>query len=230
MQGAPIPDALLLGSPKLSLRHLQKPSHERGALTGGMRVRSLRSAFRNNLRSVYLDQVKSIRHAVANHFKGLRSALDTVAREKRFLAFTQAPPEEEAFAFYRSIVAGGGYMSVAVLDGQVVGWCDVLSTHGQARSPVGTLGIALIPSARHLGIGAKLMGVTIAAAWCKGFTRIELTVRADNKNAKALYERLGFETEGIMRRAFQIDGAYSDCYSMALLKDLTNIVFGRESN
>ncbi|WP_230463632.1 GNAT family N-acetyltransferase [Burkholderia ubonensis] len=164
------------------------------------------------------------------HFTGLRCVLDTVAREKRFLAFTQAPPEEEAFAFYRSIVAGGGHMSVAVLAGHVVGWCDVLPTHGQARSHVGTLGIGLIPSARHLGIGSKLMGVTIAAAWSKGFTRIELSVRADNKNAKALYERLGFEAEGLMRRAFQIDGVYYDCYSMALLRDLSELAFDRENN
>ncbi|KVZ29701.1 GNAT family N-acetyltransferase [Burkholderia ubonensis] len=158
------------------------------------------------------------------HFNGVRSVLDTVAREKRFLAFTQAPPEEEAFAFYRSIIAGGGYMSVAVLNGHVVGWCDVLPTHGQARLHVGTLGIGLTPSARHLGIGAKLLRATIAAAWSKGYTRIELTVRADNKNAKALYERLGFETEGLMRHAFRIDGAYSDCYSMALLKAPSELV------
>ncbi|ARP83064.1 GNAT family N-acetyltransferase [Bordetella genomosp. 8] len=153
------------------------------------------------------------------HFAGVRSALDTVAREKRFLAFTQAPPENEAFIFYQSIVDGMGYMSVAVLDGQVVGWCDVLPTHGQARAHVGTLGIGLIPSARHLGIGARLMRATIDAAWSLGFTRIELTVREDNKNAKALYERLGFEEEGFMRRAFLIDGIHSDCYTMALLRD-----------
>lgn len=153
------------------------------------------------------------------YFEGVYSALDTVAREKRFLAFTQAPPEDEAFGFYQSIIDGKGHMSVAVLDGQIVGWCDVLPTHGQARAHVGTLGIGLIPSARHLGIGAKLMHATIEAAWSKGFTRIELTVREDNKNAKALYKRLGFEDEGFMRRAFQMDGVYVDGYSMALLRN-----------
>ena len=152
------------------------------------------------------------------HFQGLRAALDTVAREKRFLAFTQAPSEEEAFAFYRSIIAGGGCQLVASVDGHVVGWCDVLPTHGEARSHVGTLGIGLIPSARGRGIGAKLMEATIDAAWSRGFTRIELTVRADNTNAKALYERFGFETEGFLRRAFRVDGKYHDCHFMALLR------------
>lgn len=152
------------------------------------------------------------------HFEGLRAALDTVASEKRFLAFTRAPSEEEAFAFYRSVIAGGGCQLVALVDGHVVGWCDVLATHGEARSHVGTLGIGLIPSSRGRGIGAKLMQAAIAAAWSRGFTRIELTVRADNTNAKALYERFGFETEGFMRRAFRIDGEYHDSHSMALLR------------
>jgi putative acetyltransferase len=152
-----------------------------------------------------------------SHFKGLHSALDTVAREKRFLGFTQAPPEEDAFAFYRSIIAGYGCQSVALLDGQVVGWCDVLPAHGQARAHAGVLGMGLIPSARHLGIGTQLLRATIAAAWARGFTRIELVVRTDNTPAKVLYDRFGFETEGLMRRAYRIDGVYSDLYAMALL-------------
>jgi putative acetyltransferase len=152
------------------------------------------------------------------HFEGLREALDTVAREKRFLAFTQAPAADECRAFYTSIIENEWCQRVAVLDGAVVGWCDVLPTHGQARAHVGTLGIGLIPSARHQGIGTMLMVATIEAAWATGLTRIELTVRADNLNAKALYERLGFEHEGIVRRASLIDGVYHDAHAMALLR------------
>jgi ribosomal protein S18 acetylase RimI-like enzyme len=165
----------------------------------------------------YLAMNLSIEAVCEKHFAGLHAALDTVAREKRFLAFTQAPPVEQAFDFYRSIVAGDGCQQVALLDGQVVGWCDVLPSHGQARSHVGTLGIGLVPSARQLGIGAKLLQATIAAARAKGMTRIELTVRVGNANAKALYERFGFEVEGVLRRAVRVDGVYGDSYSMALL-------------
>lgn len=152
------------------------------------------------------------------HFEGLRRALDAVAREKRFLVFTQAPPEEECWRFYTSIVDNGWCQMVALLDGQVVGWCDVLPTHGQARAHIGTLGIGLVPSARRRGIGEKLMKAAIDAAWKTGITRIELTVRADNPVAKALYERLGFVEEGLHRRSFRVDGEYADSYSMALLR------------
>ena len=153
-----------------------------------------------------------------SHFGSLREALDAVAREKHYLAFTQAPPWEECLAFYRDIVAHDRCHFVACVDGVVVGWCDVLPTHGQARVHVGTLGIGLVASARHRSLGTALMEATLAKAWAQGFARIELTVRADNANAKALYERMGFQVEGLNVRAFRVDGQDHDTIAMALLR------------
>ena len=159
-----------------------------------------------------------IEPAAQQHFDGLRLALDAVAREKRYLAFTEAPSEADCRAFYAAIAQNGWCQWVALLDGAVVGWCDVLPTHGQARSHIGTLGIGLVPGARGRGIGAQLMRAAIETAWKTGITRIELTVRADNPVAKALYERMGFVTEGHHPRSFRVDGVYADSHSMALLK------------
>jgi RimJ/RimL family protein N-acetyltransferase len=154
-----------------------------------------------------------------SHFEDLREVLDAVAREKRFLALTEAPPRDEAFAFYRNIVEHDHPHVVALLDEQVVGWCDILPSFGEARRHVGVLGIGLARRARHQGLGARLMQAAIGKAWQKGFTRIELTVRTDNHGARALYERLGFEHEGIKRKAFRVDGLYWDSHAMALLRD-----------
>jgi ribosomal protein S18 acetylase RimI-like enzyme len=151
------------------------------------------------------------------YFESVRQVLDHVAREKRFLAFTEAPGAKEAYAFYRDIVANNHVFSVVLSRGEVVGWCDVLPLHGQARAHIGTLGMGLMPQMRNQGIGRKLIDYTIAKALEKGLTRIELTVRTDNANAKALYERIGFVSEGLFRRAFRIDGNYYDAYAMALL-------------
>lgn len=156
--------------------------------------------------------------AAESYFEGMRRVLDTVAREKRYLAFLQAPSTEETFEFYRNILANDLCQVIALQDGVVIGWCDVLPVHGEARAHVGTLGIALLPSARHCGIGAKLMEAAISKAWAKGLSRIELTVRTDNANAKALYERFGFTVEGINRRAFLVDGRFFDTYAMALVR------------
>lgn len=154
----------------------------------------------------------------AAHFEGLHRALDTVAREKRFLAFTQSPPWEGSLAFYRGIVARDGCQFVALDEsGAVVGWCDILPTPGEARAHIGRLGIGLVPEARQRGLGTRLLAAALAKARAQGLTRIELDVRADNANAKALYERFGFETEGLQRNATRIDGVYHDAYAMALL-------------
>ena len=155
------------------------------------------------------------------HFDALRQALDAVAREKRYLALTEAPPRDEAFAFYRHSVENDLVHFVALLDEQVVGWCDVLPVFGQARQHVGALGIGVLPQARHLGLGTRLVQAAIAKAWAKGYTRIELTVRADNHSARALYERLGFVHEGTRQRAFRIEGVYHDSLAMALLREPT---------
>jgi RimJ/RimL family protein N-acetyltransferase len=81
------------------------------------------------------------------------------------------------------------------------------------------LGVGLLPTYRGKGIGRRLMARVIAAAWRKGLTRIELTVRQDNRRAIALYKRLGFKAEGVRRNAFLIDGKYHNLIAMALLKE-----------
>lgn len=153
------------------------------------------------------------------YFRGLHRALDFVAREGRYLAFTEAPPWEASLGFYREVIAGDLVQFVAVREGEVLGCCDILPMMGQARAHVGRLGIWLLPDARGQGIGARLLEAAIDKARRKGITRVELTVRVDNLNAKALYERFGFVVEGLQRNSTRVDGEYSDAWAMALLLD-----------
>ena len=59
------------------------------------------------------------------HFPRLHEVLDEVAREKRYLAMLQAPPREQTYAFLRESLSIRNPHVVALLDGEVVGWCDV---------------------------------------------------------------------------------------------------------
>lgn len=156
--------------------------------------------------------------AEVGHYASLHAALDSVAREKRFLATTEAPSFERSVAFYRSLAEAKMAHYVALEDERVLGWVDVAPTFGQARAHVGLLGIGLVREARHQGLGARLLAAAIAHSWHRGLSRIELTVRVDNLNAKALYERYGFVQEGVLHRGFLVDGQYFDMHSMALLR------------
>lgn len=64
------------------------------------------------------------------HFEPLRNVVGSVAEEKRFLALTRTPSREEAQAFYRNILDNDLCQFVALIDGEVVGWCDILPTFG----------------------------------------------------------------------------------------------------
>ena len=153
------------------------------------------------------------------HIPGFRAAVDTVARERKYLAFLEAPPLEDVARFVCDNIAHR-YPQFIVLSAAIVaGWCDVIPNRSRViYSHCGTLGIGLLPDFRGKGIGRELMRRTLEAAFAFGLTRIELTVRETNTNAIALYRKLGFETEGFHRNAVRIDGRYENLYSMALLR------------
>jgi RimJ/RimL family protein N-acetyltransferase len=153
------------------------------------------------------------------HISGFRAAVDAVARERRYLAFLEAPPLENVTRFVLDNIEHGYPQFVVASADTVVGWCDVLPNRTRViYSHCGTLGVGLLPDFRGKGIGPKLMGQTIDAAFAFGLTRIELTVREENVNAIALYKSLGFEIEGLHRNAVRIEGQYENLYSMALLR------------
>jgi len=109
------------------------------------------------------------------HIQGFRAAVDIVAREKKYLAFLEAPPLEETTKFVLNNIEQKNPQFVVLSDRDVVGWCDVLrNTQRTVYSHCGTLGIGLLQQFRGRGIGRQLMQTTIDAAWQCGMTRIEL--------------------------------------------------------
>jgi RimJ/RimL family protein N-acetyltransferase len=155
----------------------------------------------------------------AEHVAGFRAAVDWVARERKYLAFLEAPPLEDVTRFVLDNIEHGYPQFVVVSAGAVVGWCDVIPNRSRViYSHSGTLGVGLLPEFRGKGIGRQLMQRTIDAAVAFGLTRIELTVREGNVNAIARYKRLGFEAEGLHRNAVCIEGQYENLCSMALLR------------
>jgi RimJ/RimL family protein N-acetyltransferase len=151
------------------------------------------------------------------HIPALHGVLDSVAREKRFLLFLEAPPLEQATAFWKSHIGKGNVAFVALSNDAVVGWCDILPIERQSTRHVGVVGLGVLGSFRGKGIGPALLRAAIEKAFAGGLTRIELDVREDNKAAIALYERLGFQREGLKRNGVRVDGVYYDLISMALL-------------
>ena len=150
------------------------------------------------------------------HIEGFHSCLDLVARERLYLAQVQAPPLDSARAFVLSNIAHHVPQCVAVINGQVVGWCDICPLKHEGFKHCGELGMGVHPRYRGLGIGQQLVTCTIQRAKESGLERIELEVFASNVPAIKLYEKIGFVTEGIKKKARKIDGNYDDVIEMVL--------------
>lgn len=153
------------------------------------------------------------------YIDGFRAAVDSVARELRYLAFLEAPPLAAVQEFVRGNIRAGHPQFVALVERSVVGWCDVLPNPRPALRHCGVLGMGVVTPHRGRGIGTALLDTTLRAAWASGLTRVELTVRTDNDRAKSLYEKFGFAVEGVCRRHMRVQGVYQDSYLMAALRD-----------
>lgn len=151
------------------------------------------------------------------HIEAFRAAVDSVAREHKYLAFLEGPSFEMARAFVLENIQDDWPHFVALVEGKVVGWCDITTLYRHAFAHSGSLGIGVLAPYRGHGIGDALMRAALNKAKARGLTRIELTVREHNKRAIALYEKQGFLIEGLHRNAVRIGTKYENQISMALL-------------
>lgn len=153
----------------------------------------------------------------AAHIDSFHHALDTVAREKKYLSMLEATPLPQTRDFVMGMIAKGNPHFVAVTGNEVIGWCDISRHFFPSHAHRGNLGMGILPAYRGKGLGRRLIEATLKAAREAGFARVELNVYEDNSRAITLYEKVGFEREGIVRRAAHIDGRFIDAIGMALL-------------
>jgi putative acetyltransferase len=108
---------------------------------------------------------------------------------------------------------------VALIDDKVVGSAGMVRETRHRRAHAAGLGMAVHDAYAGRGVGTALMQalVDVADRWWN-IKRLELDVYADNPRAIALYERFGFEREGLHRAYAWRDGEYVDSLAMARLR------------
>lgn len=111
------------------------------------------------------------------------------------------------------------HVFVAEVDGKVVGMAGLHHNNRPRKSHVAQIGISVHTEYQGKGVGTRLMEalLDIADNWLM-LLRVELTVLEGNDHAKKLYERLGFEVEGIQRMSVVRDGRYVDEIAMARIR------------
>jgi L-phenylalanine/L-methionine N-acetyltransferase len=114
--------------------------------------------------------------------------------------------------------AANHYLLVACAEQEIVGSLG-LGVGERRRAHAAELGMAVDDHWQRRGIGTALLraAIELADRWLN-LRRLELTVYADNVPAIRLYEKFGFEVEGLLRTYAFRDGVFVDAYAMARVR------------
>lgn len=85
-------------------------------------------------------------------------------------------------------------------DDQPVGMFKLIPLQYRSDHIVYLGGLAIDPACAGRGEGIRMLNEIIALAGKLGFLRMELSVAINNEKAIALYEKAGFQKEGVLRK------------------------------
>jgi ADP-ribose pyrophosphatase YjhB (NUDIX family)/ribosomal protein S18 acetylase RimI-like enzyme len=156
-----------------------------------------------------------VRDLVESDIDGAHACMDSIAREGMYFIRSEAPPLEAFRSFMLDKLHSGSPCIVAV-DGEIIaGYCDLSPLKPDGFTHVARLGMGVLKTHRERGVGKTLLGKAIQKAAAMGLERLELEVFASNHIAIHLYERFGFQVEGVKKRIRKSERGYDDLVQMA---------------
>ena len=109
---------------------------------------------------------------------------------------------------------------VAESEGRIVGFSRCEGTYLKRFSHKVEFGVCVLQDYWGYGIGRKLLEESLAWADSNGIHKVTLNVLETNEKAKALYEKLGFETEGVLKKDKLLsDGSFYSTVIMGRWRD-----------
>lgn len=115
-------------------------------------------------------------------------------------------------------VEGEDFLLVAEENDKIVGYISAQRGGLKRIAHSAYIVVGILQNYRGKGIGTDFFKQLDNWAEEKKITRLELTVICENEVAKHLYEKSGFEIEGIKRKSVLVDGIYLDEFYMAKIK------------
>lgn len=125
-------------------------------------------------------------------------------------------PEGEKKLFEQKNESSNEAMIMCVVDGKVVGNCEISFFKGMKTKHRASIGIALISEFWNQGIGTKMFEEMIRLAENReDVLQIELEFVEGNVRARHLYEKMGFRITGVRPNAIRLkDGTLLNEYTM----------------
>src|ERR1700675_4182316 len=134
------------------------------------------------------DPRVQIRPARASDAASANDAVNAIAAEKWYLATVDGFSLEETRAFLKRVVDSALPQVLAIVEDEVVGFCDVIPNTAKGFTHVGRLGMGVRSAWRRQGIGRRLLDGCLTLARKASIEKVELEVFTDNLGAVRLYE------------------------------------------
>jgi ribosomal protein S18 acetylase RimI-like enzyme len=123
---------------------------------------------------------------------------------------------EQTRTFLKRVVDGALPQVLAVVEDEVVGFCDIIPNTAKGFTHVGRLGMGVRFEWRRQGVGRRLLDACLSLARKAGIEKVELEVFSENVAAIRLYDSFGFSQEGRKVRGRKLEDRYQDVTLMAL--------------
>lgn len=169
------------------------------------------------------DEYLTIRSASVSDAKGIKQCSLSVLAEEIYTVLQveelEAKSVEDGEERIRKHIESPNFlMLVAEVQGKIVGSIDFSNGHCKRIQHTGDFGVVILEGYRNLGIGKLLVKSLIEwAKENKTIEKIQLKAHADNVRAIALYEKLGFVKEGLIKKEIKYaNGRYVDTVCMGL--------------
>lgn len=164
-----------------------------------------------------------IRRAVKNDAEKIIEYLNIIGGESENLLFGENEfniSVESERSFIESMNSSDrNILLVGVINEEIVGISSLQGYERERISHRGNIAVSVKKKYWHKGIATQMINEVIKFAKSASITVIELEVKAENTNAIALYEKMGFEKIGVYKKSVKINGEYYNDYLMNLYLD-----------
>ncbi len=165
----------------------------------------------------------TVRPAEASDAAAILDLRNRILSETSFMLWEpgefQDSVEDESKRIDRLANRDNCLMIVAEEHGRLIG--NLTAYGGETRRIRHRATVAMGVVREHWGKGAATAMLEYVLRWSleRKLRRIELTVHTSNERAIAVYQRCGFQVEGVRRSSLLVDGQYVNEYLMALIDD-----------
>ncbi|WP_066495180.1 GNAT family N-acetyltransferase [Abyssisolibacter fermentans] len=168
-------------------------------------------------------EVLHIRKAEVSDAEAMLKYLNTIAGESDFLTFGvgefNMPVEREKEIIQSCRDSDNRIFIIGEIDGRIVANLNFAAGGRPRTKHVGEFGISVLKEYWGMSIGKNILSCLIDWAKNNGIRKINLRTREDNHRAIKLYQDLGFEQEGILKRDFLTNGEFYSSVCMGLIID-----------